>query len=152
MKSIFNSNMIITQFFGVDFEYPSGSGKKYYKNNYNMNGHNGIDVIPDNEDWRVYNIFSGQVIYAGVHESYGKRVGIWNKQKNICEWFNHLEKIEVNLNEYISEDICIGLMGNSGQSMGAHVHYQISKVDENCNRVEYNNGFFGYTDPLPYLE
>lgn len=45
--------------------------------------------------------------------------------------YAHLEKVFVNSGEMISEGIKIGIMGNSGASLGAHLHLDVVKGEAN---------------------
>jgi len=150
MKSCFNSEMRITQVFGNDFIV---NGKLYYQS-MGIKGHDGIDVIPkDLKDIRIYNIFGGIVVEKYFHIIYGNRIAIWNKDKNIIEYHNHLAEIDKNIqiNDYISEHTYLGLMGNTGKVFGAHNHYAIARSNDKGERIGRDNGFFGYIDPLPFL-
>ncbi len=149
MKSCFNSGMIITQMFGNDFLI---NGKLYYRN-MGIKGHDGLDAIPkDKLDLRVFNIFSGVIMIKQLHPIYGNRISIWNKQKGILEFHNHLESFTaIKIGELIESQICIGIMGATGKVFGAHNHFAISKADEKGNRINRDNGYFGYIDPLPFL-
>ena len=145
MLSCFDSDFKVTQEFGVN--------KKFYSK-YGMRGHNGIDIIPVGANWTVKSVFGGKIVRAYFNDSYGWRVAIWNKKMGIWECHNHLEYIDksIKYGEEINPGITIGKMGNSGESFGAHNHFQIGKCDANGYLMNENNGYLGYVDPLPYLK
>jgi murein DD-endopeptidase MepM/ murein hydrolase activator NlpD len=150
----------ITQKFGNDF-IDLRTGKYYYKSNYGLYGHNGIDLIPhafQEIDVTVYSIFSGVVMFADWDTSYGNRVKIWNKELGICDYYCHLATIDNKIKEglEIKEKTILGIMGNTGISMGKHLHYQICRVDEKCNKLNTDRNdkdcMKGYINPSPFLK
>lgn len=157
MKTCFNSEAIITQNFGQDFKI---KGKLYYKEilskkyDIYLIGHNGIDLVPyDKKDLKIFSIFGGKLIKKYYNKSYGYRIVIYNNKKMIIECHNHFKNfdLDLKLNQIIEPKQYLGIMGNTGDSKGAHNHFQIAKVNEKAERVYYNNGYLGYTDPRPYL-
>jgi murein DD-endopeptidase MepM/ murein hydrolase activator NlpD len=159
MYNIFNSNIIITQYFANDFPDPI-TGKPYYWSNFGLFGHDGIDVIPHDIkiDKNLYNRHNGIIMFAGFDTGYGNRIKIWIKELGICEYYCHLEKIDNQIKEglELKERILLGIIGNSGRSMGVHLHYQICKVDDKCNKLNTKQNdkdcIHGYIDPLPFLK
>jgi murein DD-endopeptidase MepM/ murein hydrolase activator NlpD len=154
----FNTFSVITQEFGNDFPDPK-TGKPYYKSNYGMYGHNGIDIIPHdiktNRD--LYNVHNGEIMYAGWDTSYGNRIKIWIKELNICEYYCHLDKIDAYIKKGIvlKERTILGKIGDTGASMGVHLHYQVCKVDEKCKKIDTDRNdkgcIKGYINPKKYL-
>jgi murein DD-endopeptidase MepM/ murein hydrolase activator NlpD len=150
MKSCFYSGMVITQSFGNDFKV---NGKLYYKS-MGINGHDGIDVVPKNKsDIRIFNIHSGIIMMLTLHPIYGNRISIWNKEKGILEFHNHMANFnkELKVGDTITEETYLGEMGATGKVFGAHNHFAISKADENGIRINRDNGYFGFIDPIPFL-
>jgi murein DD-endopeptidase MepM/ murein hydrolase activator NlpD len=132
--------------------------KDYYLTNYGLYGHNGIDIIPEGDNWNVYNIFPGIVMFADWDTSYGKRVMIWNKEKGFFDSYCHLEYIDDNLKigTYLGvAGIKLGKMGHTGIGFGDHLHYQICLVDINFKKINQNKNnaqcIKGYVDPMTYL-
>lgn len=153
MKSCFNSPFKITQKFGDDW-LDEKTGKLYYSQ-YGWRGHNGLDLVPTGENKIVFNIFTGVILFLGVDGDYGNRVKIWNRELKLCEYYNHLEFIDSRLKVGMvlgTSGNFIGKMGSTGKTIGAHVHYEICLSDNKGNRINKNNGYGGYIDPLPYLK
>jgi len=151
MKSCFASVMIITQKFNEDFLH---DGEWYYQA-MGIKGHDGIDVKPkDNRDWRMFSVFGGIVIEKRFHSIYGNRIAIWNKEKKIIEYHNHLGLFcpSVSLGDNIKKRTYLGMMGETGKVFGAHNHFAISIANNKGERINRQNGYFGYVDPIPFLE
>ena len=66
----------------------------------------------------------GVVTYAGWRGSYGRMVEI-DHGYGIKTRYGHLKKIEVEVGQAVSNHEIIGLVGSSGRSTGAHVHYEV---------------------------
>ena len=145
MKKIFSSPPRITQYFGVN--------KDHYEQ-FNLEGHDGLDLVPtDAEDERIYTISSGEVIAAYESDSYGLTVKIYDKYSHTYFRYAHLSKMLVRPGEYVRERALIGVMGNTGNSSGPHLHlHQVPVVDGGMQKKHPDNGYKGRMDPLPYLE
>lgn len=170
MKSCFTSNIRITQLFGNDFyfygrkaiskkEYSQLENaekiryKLYYKQ-YGMKGHNGLDIVPtDNDDLRLYSLFDGILIAKYFHKLYGNRIVIWNPDRKLIEYHNHLKdfNFDIKINNKLEARTLLGTMGSTGKVFGAHDHLAFAKSDDSGNRINRGNGYFGYIDPLPLL-
>ena len=66
----------------------------------------------------------GTVVYAGWRGQYGRVVEI-DHGNGIRTRYAHLRKLLVKKGQEVSHREEIGLLGNSGRSTGAHVHYEI---------------------------
>ena len=66
----------------------------------------------------------GTVVYAGWRGQYGRVVEI-DHGNGIRTRFAHLRKMLVKKGQDVTHREEIGLLGNSGRSTGAHVHYEI---------------------------
>lgn len=142
IQTIFNNNFLITQFFGQNLSD--------YKR-FGMKGHNGVDFIPTNGDsWNVQSVSNGVVIEAGFDVGgFGNFIKIKDGDKI---WlYAHLSKISVNRHQGVQKGGVIGVMGNTGNSEGAHLHLGLKITDNLGNVLNNNNGYFGAIDPLPYL-
>lgn len=150
MKSCFKSPIVITQLFGKEFMY---HGEPYYAS-YGLKGHNGLDVKPSDVDWSIYNILSGKIIILEFNKTYGNRVGIWNEEKKLVEVHNHLEFYNpaLKMGLVIESKTFVGKMDTTGFSLGAHNHYAMYQTDEKGNRINLDNGYKGWIDPLPFLK
>jgi len=150
MKTCFASELVITQVFGNDFMH---NNKLYYAQ-YGIKGHNGLDVIPkDKKDLRIFNFFEGKILKIEKHATYGNRICIWNKSTKLAEYHNHLQSFNpvLKVGQHVKSGTLLGFMGNTGKSFGPHDHIGFVETDEKGYRVNKDNGYLGWIDPLPLL-
>jgi len=68
----------------------------------------------------------GRVVYAGWNDQgYGNLVIIENGPYRV--YFAHLSKIPVKVGEKVTAGTIIGYSGNTGNSTGPHLHYEVRK-------------------------
>jgi murein DD-endopeptidase MepM/ murein hydrolase activator NlpD len=86
----------------------------------------------------IHAISSGVIVFAGVEEGYGNKIEIrhWD---GTCSWYGHLSKIEVKVGQKVSPGEQIGLVGETGDATGPHLHLEIHP----------HGG--GPVDPIPWL-
>ncbi|MCF3942263.1 murein hydrolase activator EnvC family protein [Oceanobacillus alkalisoli] len=98
--------------------------------------HNGIDIArPSN-----YNILAaadGVVTKAGHTGGFGNRIEI-EHSNGLKTLYAHLSSINVTVGQEVSTGTVIGIMGNTGNSTGIHLHFEV-----------YKNG--ALQDPMYYL-
>ena len=85
--------------------------------------HHGIDLAGTWQE-NVRSTAPGTVVFAGNEGGFGKVVRI-EHDFGISTLYAHLSRITVRVGDYVSENIVIGKMGNTGRSAGAHLHYEI---------------------------
>lgn len=155
---------IITQKFGARPDY--------YKK-YGLKGHNGLDLVnglmrgksgapvyaiepgflhmATYQKW-VYLPFPRKVFYA-----YGRvvflDVGGYN-DGGFRRWiYAHLQNRKLSLDgKWVDQGYQIAQMDNSGDSTGPHLHNAFRDYDRAGHIIAYNNGYFGWKDPLPFLK
>ena len=87
----------------------------------------------------VKSTMSGTVTYAGWNnEGYGNLVIVDNG--NYQTYYGHLDSIPVSVGQQISSGDVIGLSGNTGNSTGPHLHYEIRSNGEPINPTYYTFG------------
>jgi murein DD-endopeptidase MepM/ murein hydrolase activator NlpD len=88
-------------------------------------GHIGLDFgIPVGSS--VKTTMDGKVIHAGWNnEGYGNLVIVENGAYRT--YYAHLSSIPVSVGDSVSAGTTIGLSGNTGNSTGPHLHYEIRK-------------------------
>lgn len=68
----------------------------------------------------------GKVVYAGWNDQgYGNLVIVENGPYRV--YFAHLSKIPVKVGEKVNAGMIIGYSGNTGNSTGPHLHYEVRK-------------------------
>lgn len=139
-------------------EYPVsqryGERPAYYAQ-FGLAGHEGLDfatpigvnllcpfeegvILRDNDDPR-----SG---------AYGNYIVIWDKSQKCAVWYCHESMNNVSVGQTFKRGQVMGKTGNSGNSSGPHLHFNIVETDERGNRLNMNNGYQGFLDPEKYIE
>lgn len=88
-------------------------------------GHNGLDfgIVVGTP---IEATMDGKVIYAGWNnQGYGNLVIVENGSYRT--YYAHLSSIPVSVGETVTAGSTIGLSGNTGNSTGPHLHYEIRK-------------------------
>jgi murein DD-endopeptidase MepM/ murein hydrolase activator NlpD len=88
-------------------------------------GHNGLDfgVVVGTP---VETTMNGKVTYAGWNnQGYGNLVIVQNGEYKT--YYAHLSSIPVSVGDSVTAGSTIGLSGNTGNSTGPHLHYEIRK-------------------------
>jgi murein DD-endopeptidase MepM/ murein hydrolase activator NlpD len=72
----------------------------------------------------VHSTLSGKVVHAGWNdEGYGNLVIVANGPYRA--YYAHLSEIPVSLGQFVQAGAVIGLSGNTGNSTGPHLHYEV---------------------------
>lgn len=104
-------------------------------------GHGGIDVVGD-DDTTVHAVESGTVTMISKWngktktgtQSYGNLVVVTDND-NCRHYYAHLQSIAVSKGQAVSIGTKIGVMGNTGNSFGAHLHYEVRTGQTTATRV-----------------
>lgn len=130
-----------------------GKNPNIYKQ-FGMAGHNGLDFrvrFVDSPLGKRYitAALDGTVIEVGNQGKGGYGVFVRMQHKGTSQTiYGHLTKAYVKEGDKLKAGDRLGLSGNTGFSTGAHLHFGYRPIGWKKN---YNNGFKGYVDPLPYL-
>ena len=84
----------------------------------------------------VYAPADGVVIFAGWASGYGRLIKVQH-EFGIETRYGHLNEIDVQVGQRVSQGEEIGGMGNSGRSTGSHLHYEIRVDGEPVNPMIY---------------
>ena len=116
-----------------------------------VNGHRGLDLVGPNytlDD--IVSYANGTVNMAvngygngqgeGVNWAYGNFVKIINDDGTVC-LYAHMEYTSVKVGQRVSKGQVIGRMGNSGNSFGGHLHWELWSC----------NDYYKNIDPIPFL-
>ena len=93
--------------------------------------HTGIDIVSYNR--LVYGTCDGVVKKVGFDKSYGNHVVVYNESDDTYHWFCHLSSYKVKLGDKITRTKVIGVMGDTGNANGVHLHFEIRT---SCNRYD----------------
>lgn len=113
----------------------------YTYNASSKSGHGGIDIVGD-DNKTVYAVEAGTVTMISVWDgktktgtqSYGNLVVVTDA--NGClHYYAHLKSIAVTKGQAVAVGTIIGVMGNTGNSFGAHLHYEVRTGKTTSTRV-----------------
>ena len=124
-----------------------GERPEVYKQ-FGYKGHNGIDwAIPNGN--QIVASHSGEVIRVeNDSNGYGIHIRLWNRENKFATIYAHLQKALVNLGQKVVCGQLIGISNNTGFSTGPHLHFGVCKTDENGYRINRDNGYGGWINPL----
>jgi len=141
---IFKPGYRITQEFGANADY--------YKQ-FGIPHHEGIDLVSMSDDWEIYSFpYAGRVVkdIDSPRGVYGNNVTIWYPDIGLAFQYCHMKINRVSVGDVLKPMQLIGTMGDTGNSMGAHVHLNGIAVDKNGYRQKHF-GINGCFDFLPAL-
>ena len=87
--------------------------------------HTGIDIAASFDD-NIFPAQKGLVIYANKFDNFGNTV-IISHPNNYFTMYSHLNKIYVDQRDFVEINKAIGTIGQSGNSDGPHLHFEIWK-------------------------
>lgn len=88
--------------------------------------HEGIDIkVPVGT--RIKATYNGKVIFTGYKRGYGNTIII--DHGFFKSLYAHLNYIAINQNDYVTKGQYIGDSGNSGNSRGPHLHFELISAD-----------------------
>ena len=105
------------------FYVSSGYGMRKHPKTGKKTFHHGIDLAGTWQE-NVRTTAPGKIVYAGSEGAFGKVVRVQH-EFGVVTTYAHLARITVRLGDYVSEGQVVGKMGNTGRSVGAHLHYEI---------------------------
>ncbi|MGR3756017.1 MAG: DUF5930 domain-containing protein [Tranquillimonas sp.] len=111
------------------FRYTSGFGERWGRMHY------GTDFAAS-RGTPIYATADGVVTHAGWMNGYGKLV-IIQHEFGIETRYAHQSKIRVKVGQRVSRGDRIGDMGNSGNSTGNHLHYEVRVNGKAVNPMTY---------------
>jgi len=98
------------------------------KGSWSCGYHCGVDLVPaDGKDYNIYAPVKAKVYTVGKnHTSYGNYVVLKHGDGHYSR-YAHLNSIAVVKGQTVSEGTIIGVMGNTGNSSGRHLHWEVHK-------------------------
>ena len=87
--------------------------------------HNGIDIATSNNS-PVLSAQEGMVVFSDLLNDYGNTI-IISHPNSYYTVYSHLEKSIVSQRDYLSANQIIGYVGQTGNSNGPHLHFEIWK-------------------------
>jgi murein DD-endopeptidase MepM/ murein hydrolase activator NlpD len=99
--------------------------------------HTGIDCSTYRSGDLIIATADGKVIFAGVEGGYGRCIIIAHANGYMTR-YGHMDRLLVHSGQYVKQGQGIGILGNTGVSTSAHLHYEVMMGRK-------------YREPLDYL-
>lgn len=113
------------------------------------------DTITAHSAGTVIKTMTGQVNGKNDPEGfgYGNYVMI-SHQNNYVTLYAHLAGVSVKKGERVLAGQAIGMMGNTGNSYGAHLHFELRKYSSDPGSISdlHNTSKFTWLNPEPYID
>lgn len=117
------------------YETNSGFGARNDPLNNRTGVHEGIDFgAPFGSP--IYATGEGVVTLAGPWDRYGLTVDI-DHGNGISTRYAHLSRIKVREGQKVTRSTVLGLLGNTGRSTGAHLHYEVRVADTPRDPIKF---------------
>lgn len=97
--------------------------------------HNGIDLAAP-EGLPIFATAAGLVTDAGEHQGYGFLVEIQHGNGMVTR-YAHAKAVNVAIGDLVRKGQQIAIVGNTGRSTGAHLHYEVLKNGKPINPYKY---------------
>lgn len=104
--------------------------------------HNGIDLDLQTGD-TVYAVWSGKIRYSQYNDGGFGNLVVVRHHNGLETFYAHLSKLIVVPNQYVKAGDPIGLGGNTGNSYGSHLHFEVRFYDipmDPENVIDFENG------------
>lgn len=99
--------------------------------------HQGIDIARPSS-YEILAAADGVVTKAGYTGGFGNRVEIQHSN-GLTTTYAHLASIDVSVGQSVSTGSVLGIMGNTGNSTGIHLHFEVHKNGALQNPMDYLN-------------
>ena len=98
--------------------------------------HEGID-ISNQIGTPIRSTAEGVVSFVGYKDYFGNLVQISHPASGFKTMFGHLKKAAVVEGQVVRRGEVIGYLGNSGRSTGPHLHYEIHRLNDIVNPLDF---------------
>jgi murein DD-endopeptidase MepM/ murein hydrolase activator NlpD len=118
------------------FAWPTNGGYVSSQMGYRWGkAHKGIDIArPSNRT--IKTVDNGVVVSAGWDGGYGNKI-IIDHQNGLRTVYAHLASIDVRVGQTVAKGSKIGVMGDTGDSTGVHLHFEVYKNGSLQNPISY---------------
>ena len=89
--------------------------------------HTGVDMTGDE---KIYGTCNGKLVRKGFDKYYGNYIVIKNLEDGRFHWLCHLSKINLKVGDLVNRQTVVGIMGNTGNTTGKHLHFEIRKASD----------------------
>ena len=119
----------------AEWEMNSPFGARFDPLNDSAGVHEGMDMgAPYGTP--IYATGEGHVKLAGPYDRYGLTVDVDHGGGYVTR-YAHLSEVKVHLGQKVTRETVIGLLGNTGRTTGAHLHYEVRIDDVPRNPITY---------------
>lgn len=119
--------------------FTSKFGKRRHPIRKVVRNHSGVDLAaPLGTPIRA--IASGVVVFADPYAGYGNLVVLKHKH-GITSHYGHMHKIKVSPGTSVSGGEILGTLGNSGESTGPHLHFELRREGKPLDPLKHLPGF-----------
>lgn len=101
----------------------------------NQHGYNAVDFDGNIGD-RVIAANTGKVVFSGWDGDYGNTI-IVDHTNGLQTMYAHLNQRGVKTGDFVYRGQSIGTVGNTGQSRGSHLHFEVRISGAKVNPLEY---------------
>lgn len=125
--------------------YENDAGGKY--------SHEGLD-IPTPIGTPVYAAYDGLVAWADYEPAtYGNYIRTYHPELNVCFFYGHLSERMVETGNSVRQGQLIGKSGNTGNSSGPHIHFEVRLMNPNGTyRTGVSAKSNARVDPIAFIE
>lgn len=97
--------------------------------------HTGIDIAAPHGS-PIYSADSGEVIFSGWWDGYGKALVI-DHGKGTATVYAHMSRIYLQVGAVVAKGQTIGLVGSTGYSTGPHLHFEVRRNGTPVNPMKF---------------
>lgn len=127
-----------------------GERPDYYAQ-FGLRGHNGIDYSAP-IGTPVLCAADGLVAYVDTDRTgYGDYIRVWHPALRLHSFYAHLSAQLVKRGDAVKQGQVIGRTGNSGNSTGPHLHWELRLADAHGNYLAVDRMGNGSVDPVSFL-
>ncbi len=133
----------------------SGFGERIHPITKKKTKHDGIDYGTYEKKMPTYAIEKGRVVKTGYNNINGNFVYVTYPRLNKNSLYQHLDSINVLVNQEVDENTIIGYTGKTGQATGIHLHFgwfPTSDQDKDWYSKNWEDfEVYNYVKPLSYV-
>lgn len=115
--------------------YNLGTETSPYGTQRGSNTHKGVDIVLKKST--IPSVTSGTVSTAGWSDSAGWWVVVRNDDGTTAKYMHMKQKPDVVVGQYVVEGQPLGVQGNTGNSNGTHLHFQIEQDGKTLDPKSY---------------
>lgn len=105
--------------------------------------HNGIDLIGLDGDRDVVAVMGGRVLMSRMVTNHSNRTWEWGNYVSVLQddgvtaYYCHLDSRAVKQGDRVEAGDSIGVQGNTGYSLGEHLHFEVRRDNKAFNPADY---------------